>query len=131
MRQNQRDRLRVFVLNERQKVFALRLLQERKRRGLNLLDHLLDDLGGHVVIHGLADQGLGVFQAAFVQIGIGNGKVVELPEDFLADGDGDFTEAGDFAADFLDRFGRQALENLRRLLLRERQQQHRGFANAA
>jgi len=49
------------VLNERQR-FSLSLLQERKGRGLNLLDHLLDDLGG--TCHPYFGSGPCVFQAA-------------------------------------------------------------------
>ena len=37
---------------------------------------------------------------------------------------------GDLAADFLDGLGRQALENLRRLVLLKREQQDRGFSDA-
>ena len=46
MGEDQRDRLRMLVLNERQQVFALRLLQKRERRGLHLLRDLLDDARG-------------------------------------------------------------------------------------
>ena len=46
MGQDQRDRLRMLILNERQQVFAFRFLKERKRRGLDLLGDLLDDAIG-------------------------------------------------------------------------------------
>ncbi len=85
---------------------------------------------GVVVAQGFADQGLGVFQAAFAQISVGQGEVVELAKDFLSGVDGDVAEAGDFAADFLDGLGRKALEDFRRLLLGEGQQQDRRFAHA-
>ena len=48
MGQNQRYSLRMFILNERQKVFAFRLLQKREWRRLHLLGDLLDHALGIV-----------------------------------------------------------------------------------
>ena len=46
VREDQCDRLWVLVLNERQQVFRFGLLEERERRRLHLLGHLLDDAVG-------------------------------------------------------------------------------------
>jgi hypothetical protein len=75
VREDQRDRLRVLVLDERQQVFALGLLQERERRGLHLLRDLLDHALGVVFGEGFSQQRLGVFQAAFAEVGVGQGEL--------------------------------------------------------
>ncbi len=131
MGQDQRDGLRMLILNERQQVFALGFLQERERRGLHLLGDLLDDAVGIVVAERFAEQGLGVFQAAFAEIGVGQGEVVEFAEDFLSGLDGDFADAGDLAADLFDGFGGKTLEDFGGLFLAEREEQDGGFSDAA
>lgn len=131
MGEDQRDRLRVFILDEGQQVFAFSFLEKRKRGGLHLLGDLLDDAIGVGGAEGFADQGLGVVEAAFAEIGIGQGEVVKFAEDLLSGFDGDFADAGDFAADFFHGLGWKALEDFRRLLLAEREKQDRGFPHAA
>ncbi len=130
MGEDQRDGLRVFVLNEGEKVFRFGLLEEGERRGLDLLGDLLDDAGCIVLAERFSQQTLGVLQPAFVEVGVGQREVVELTEDVLARDEGDLADRRDFARDLLDGFGGKPLENLRRLILFERQEQDRGLSDA-
>ena len=82
--QDQRDRLRVLVLNERQQIFALGLLQERERRGLHLLGDLLDDplapLPRSAIFSATA---LWRIRARLPKVVVGEGEAVKLAEDLL------------------------------------------------
>ena len=84
--EDQGDRLRVFVLDKGQQIFGFGLLQERERRGGDLLGHLLDHLGRVGLGHALLEQRLGVIEAAFTDIVAGQRQAVELFEDRVAIG---------------------------------------------
>src|SRR5688572_9078560 len=99
MREDERDRLRVLVLDERQQVFRLGLLQETERRRLDLLRDLLDRLLGVGFAQRLAQQRLGVFKAAFGEVRVGQREVVKLGEDVLARRKRYLAERRDLAAD--------------------------------
>ena len=73
---------------------------------------------------------LGIFKATLGEIRIGQRQAVEFAKNIRALGVGDFVKAGDFAADFFHGLGGKALENFGGLVLIERQEQDRGFANS-
>ena len=78
MGQDQGDRLRMLILNERQEIFRLGLLKERERRGLHLLGHLLDDPLGILFRQRFQQQGFRVFQPTFAHPAVGQREVVEF-----------------------------------------------------
>jgi hypothetical protein len=121
VRQDQRDRLRVLVLDEREEVFRLGLLEERERRGRDLLGDLLDGALGIVDRQRLTQQRLGILQPALGQVCVRERGVVELAEDFLARAYGDLTHRSDLARHLFDCLRRQTLEDLRCLVLTQRQ----------
>jgi hypothetical protein len=127
MSQNQRDCLGMLILNESEKVFAFSFLQEGEGRGLDLLGDLFDHTLCVVFGEGFLQQRFGVFEAALTDIGVGQGKVVELIEDIAALIGGDFAKRGDLARHFLDGFGGKTLENLRGAVLIERNQKNGCF----
>ena len=55
----------MFILDKRQQIFRFGLLQKRKRRGLHLLGHLLDDPLGVLFAQRFHQQRFGVFKPAF------------------------------------------------------------------
>ena len=74
--ENQGNRLRMLVLNERQQVVAFGFLKERERRALDLMGNLLNDLVGHLAVQTVAQQILGVFQPAFGHPRLGQGELI-------------------------------------------------------
>jgi len=82
----------MLILNEGQQIFAFGFLQEGKWRRLHLLRDLFDDALGVVFGERLLQEGFGVFQAAFADVGVGQGEIVELVEDVAAGVGGDFAQ---------------------------------------
>ena len=78
---DQRDGLRVLILDERQQVLALGLLQEAERRLLHLRLDLLQHPLGRLAVQRLLEQHLRVLQPALVDVLARDRQAVELLHD--------------------------------------------------
>ena len=130
MTHDQRDCLRMLFLNEGEQVLALRLLQKRERRALNLGLNLLDDLLGGLGIKRILQQTAGVIEAALAHISLRHRQRIELADHLLTEFLGHIAQRRKGARDFLDHFGRHLLEQLSCAIGVEQQQQDRALQRA-
>ena len=79
----------------------------------------------------LGQQGLGVIPAAFVGIGTGEGQLIELPDDLVAQDLRHGPEGGDLARELLDLVVVEVLEDFRGDALLEREDENRRLAQTA
>ena len=103
MRQDERDRLRVLVLDERREVLGIGLGQKRERLLVDLVFDGLEDPHRLVVGKSLLQQAPGVDQAALLHVLPGERKVVELLDDGTANLRVHEIDLRDLPRDHLDR----------------------------
>lgn len=84
VRNDQRDRLGVLILNKRQQVGRLSLLQKGKWRLAHLLADLLKNSLGIACRQRLEQQRTRVFQAALTGPTVRDGEIVKLFQDLVA-----------------------------------------------
>src|SRR5262249_12846482 len=122
---DQRDRLRVLVLNERQQVLRLGLLQKRERRLPHLRRNLLHDPVGLFRIEALRQQLLRIIQPPLRRPRLRQRQLIELRKHLVPHRLRHVPQRRQLPRHLLDRLGLQLLENQRRRLLVQPQQQNR------
>ena len=128
MREDQRDRLRVFVDDEGQQVLAVDALEKAERQGLDLLLDVVDRAGG-VLAQGLRNQALGQIKPAGFEagrVGIAGGEFLDRGALILGR---DGADLGDLDRHFLNLGRVDTTQQVRRLVLRQAHQNHGGFAD--
>ena len=107
---DQRDGLRMLFLNEGEQVLALRLLQKRKRRLLNLRLNLLNDFICSLRIQRVFQEVARIVETAFTHIALRHRERIELADDTLSQFFRHITKRGECARDLFHRFGGHFLE---------------------
>jgi hypothetical protein len=128
--EDQGDRLRVLILDEREQVLALCALEKAERLLLDLRLDLLEDPLGHLGVEGVLEDRLGVVEVALAQVLGCESEVVELCNNPAAQFRRDPPQAGELACHRLHHFGRHLLEDRRGIFLTKCEEEDRRLADA-